>query len=387
MSGRSLSAVVPSGPVRFGPPDAHRRTTVLHAVADDDDVAAVEPVVAALARRPAFRQVLIHAGADSEPSRVAAGVVHRRLAIARGTDLERMAAALVAFEAVLADERPDLVVVIGDDDPIVAAAMAAAKQGIAVARLGAGRRSFDWTCSDEVNRTVIDRLSDTLLTTCERASANLRDEGVPDGRIHAVGNTRVDVVRARESRARATAAWRAHGVPEHGYTLVALRRPESVGSPERAERLAAALGQLTRIAGVILLGHPRTRAMLETGSAQAALAEAGVRSAEPRGPLHALSLLAGAGAIVTDAVPVAEEASALGVRCYSLLRTTPSTVTLTHGTNVLLGDDPSALGFVRPTGCAPTPALIPLWDGRAGERVADALTANHTLSLAHAAQR
>jgi UDP-N-acetylglucosamine 2-epimerase (non-hydrolysing) len=383
-----MTTLVPIRPTRVDAPDGAARTTVLHAVGDDDDLVALEPVVAALAHRPSLRQVVVHAGPEAEAARAtSAGAVHRWLGIASGTDVEQTAAALLAFEAVLRDERPDLVVVTGDDDAIVAAAIAAAKQRIAVARLGAGRRCWDWTRPDEVNRTVIDRLSDTLLTFCDGAASNLRDEGVPDGRIHAVGNTRIDVLRRRESHARAAAAWAAHGVSVHDYTLVALQRPATVGSPERAQRIAAALGELGRVAEVLLLAHARTRPMLETGAAAMTLAEAGVRTVAPNGHLHALSLLAGAGAIVTDADPVEEQASALGVRCYTLLRTTPSTVTLTHGTNVLLGDDPSAITAARPTGRAPTPALIPLWDGRAGERVAHALAANHTLARSHAAQR
>ena len=363
-------------------------TTVLHAVADDDDLIAVEPVVAALARRPSLRQVVVHAEADAAPVGVAqASAVHRGLDVTGGTDLQRTAVALVAFESVLRDERPDLLVLAGDDDVIVAAGLAAAKHGIAIARLGAGRRSWDWTRADEVNRTVIDRLADTLLTYCHGAASTLRNEGVPDGRIHAVGNTRIDMLRRHQPRARAAAAWLAHGVRRHEYTLVSLQRPDNLSSPERVERIAVALGELSRVAAVILLAHPRTRPMLHGSAARASLLEAGVRIVAPRDRLHALSLLAGAGAIVTDAAAVEEEASALGVRCYTLLRATASTITLTHGTSMRLGADPCAIASARPTGRAPTPALIPLWDGRAGERVADALTANHTLAHAHAAQR
>ena len=298
-----------------------------------------------------------------------------------GTPAERTAATLTAFESVLFEEQPDLVLVCGDDDSALAAALAAAKLTIAVAHLGSGMRSWDWTRPEEINRSVIDRLSDTLFTSFAEANDNLAHEGVPTGRVHAVGSTRVDVLRRCEAGARRRAAWRAYGVEEGGYTLVALRRGDALRATGRLELLASSLGDLARSCDVLLLDHEDTRDVLQSERATALLSAAGVRCVgSAPSYVETLSLECGAGAIVTDTCSVQEEATALGIRCYTLLDATPSTVTLTHGTNVLLGEDAAGLRAALPTGCDPTPAAIPLWDGRAAERVADVLVANFTLS-------
>jgi UDP-N-acetylglucosamine 2-epimerase (non-hydrolysing) len=386
MSVGSPTNVVPLRPTRPDGPDGRpSRTTVLHVVASSDDLIEIAPVVAALDRRPSFRQVVVHAEADPGlllPIKL--GGAHHRLDIAAGSQAERTAAALVSFDALLREESPGIVVVAGDDDFALAAALAAAKQQIAIARLGSGRRCWDWTLTDEVNRTLIDRLADTLFTVSDDAGVNLLGEGVPDGRIHFVGNTRIDMLRSLEQRARSLAVWFAHGAVEHGYTLVALERPDSVEDPQRLERILFALGELTATAPLLLLQHPRTRAALEREKVQAMLAAGDIRSVAPASYVEGLSLKAGAGAIVTDAGVVQEEASALGVRCYTIQQTTAYTITLTHGTNILLGDDPGAIASVQPSHTAPTPAAIPLWDGRTAERIADALAANYTLAVAYA---
>jgi UDP-N-acetylglucosamine 2-epimerase (non-hydrolysing) len=304
-----------------------------------------------------------------------------------GTPTERTAATLISFESVLFEEQPDLVIVSGDDDAALAAALAAAKLTIAVAHLGSGTRSWDWTRPEEINRSVIDRLSDALFTSFTEASENLAHEGIPAERVHAVGSTRVDVLRRSHSRARRRAAWRAYGVEEGRYTLVALRRGDSLREPGRLDQLTSALGDLARTCDVLLLGHEATRDVLQSERATALLSAAGVQCVEASSYLDALSLECGAGAIVTDACSVQEEATALGIRCYTLLDATPNTITLTHGTNVLLGADAAELHAALPTCADPTPAAIPLWDGRAAERVADVLVANFRLSTVESQRR
>jgi UDP-N-acetylglucosamine 2-epimerase (non-hydrolysing) len=368
-------------PMRPAPP-ALLHTTVVHAVADHDQLVDVAPVIAALERRGGFRQVVVHAGTASQgtPATDEMTCVHRWLGMDGETPATRTAAMLTAFEAVLFEEQPELVVVSGDDDAALAAALAAAKLTIAVAHLGSGMRSWDWTRPEEINRSVIDRLSDTLFTSFAEASENLAHEGIPAERVHAVGSTRVDFLRRCQARARSRAVWREYGVEEGHYTLVALRRGDLLRAPGRLDQLTAALGDLARNCDVLLLSHEGTRETLASERATALLSAAGVRCVDAASYADALSLAAGAGAVVTDTCSVQEEATALGVRCYTLLNATPITVTLTHGTNVLLGEDPAELRAALPTCADPTPAAIPLWDGRAAERVADILVANFTLS-------
>ena len=357
--------------------------TVVHAVAGDEDLVELASVVAALARRPAFRQILVHGGATVDLVHGAnLDRVHHPLATCAGSPAERTAAALVAVDAILREERPAFVVIAGDDDLALAAATASAKRQIAIARLGGGKRSWDWTNDQEINRTVIDRLSDALFAASDAAVGNLRDEGIPDGRIHFVGSTRIDTLRRLEAHARAQAVWKAHGAERQSYILVTLERPETVEPSMQLPRIASALGKLSDGAPVLLLHQPATHDLLEDPAARSLLAEANVRTVGPLRYLEALSLKAGAGAIVTDADAVQEEACALGVACFTLARATASTVTLTHGTNSLLGSDPAAIAEVQPARREPTPAAIPMWDGHAGERVASALLANYTLAPA-----
>jgi UDP-N-acetylglucosamine 2-epimerase (non-hydrolysing) len=374
------------------PPDpGGARSTVVHAVGTRPDLVKMAPVIAALARRGAFRQVVVDTGRDADAA-LAAGVradlgvaePDHRLELGAGTQAEETAAALTGFERLLVAERPELVLVAGETNASLGCALAAAKLEIAVAHLEAGLRTWDWTSPEEINRVLVDRLSDTLFTHSAEATENLMAEGVADGRIHAVGSTTVDALRACEVRARARGAWLPLGLREREYVLVSLQHPSNVDDRARLERIVIALAGLAEHVPVLLPLDPTIAERLEACDGLATLDAAGVRRTGPLGYLDFLSLQAGAGSIVTDSGAVQEEASALGVCCYTLRATTERPVTLTHGTNVLLGDDPDAIAGVRPSPWAPTPCAIPMWDGRAAERAADALVANYALAGAHA---
>jgi UDP-N-acetylglucosamine 2-epimerase (non-hydrolysing) len=292
---------------------------------------------------------------------------------------------LSAFEKVLLDVEPDVVLVAGDVNSTLACALAASKLGIAIAHLEAGLRSFDWSMPEEVNRVLTDRLADVLLAHSPEAVDNLEAEGICPGRVYNVGNTMIDSLRRCERRARELRAWDKVGMAERSYVLVTLHRPSNVDDPQRLQQIVAGLVGLAENAPVVFPIHPRTRARLAEDGGLKRLEDAGVACIEPVAYLEFLSLQAGAGAIVTDSGGVQEEASALGVSCFTFRPNTERPITLTHGTNVLLGEDPAEIADVRPSPHPPTPCAIPLWDGHAGERVADALVANYVLSLGTAA--
>jgi UDP-N-acetylglucosamine 2-epimerase (non-hydrolysing) len=295
------------------------------------------------------------------------------LDVGSGSHGEQTGRVLIAFERVLLERRPDLVVVAGDVNSTLACALAATKLGIPVAHLEAGLRSDDWTMPEEVNRVLTDRMADLLLTHSPEAEENLASEGVDGARVRYVGNTMIDSLRRLEPAARRRAAWRGLGVRRHEYVLVTLHRPSNVDDPARLGAIVDALVALGKRAPVVFPVHPRTRERLRAGSGLRRLAAARVSCVAPAGYLDFLSLQGAAGAVVTDSGGVQEEASALGVPCYTFRANTERPVTLSHGTNVLLGEDPAEIAAVRPTGHPPTPSAIPLWDGHAGERVADAL--------------
>ena len=372
-----------------GTPEARtsdERTTIAHVVGARPNFVKMAPVIAALEQRQAFHQVIVHTGqhydsrmSDEVLADLDFPVVDRFLGVGSGTHGVQTAKVLSEFEKVLLEIRPEVVVVAGDVNSTLACALAASKLGIAVAHVEAGLRSFDWSMPEEVNRVLTDRLADTLFTHSPEASDNLQAEGIGAGRVHYVGNTMIDSLRRCEKRARAMKAWTKVAVRERSYVLVTLHRPSNVDDPARLMAIVEGLVSLATHAPVVFPVHPRTRARLAEDGALSRLEGAGVSCIEPLAYLEFLSMQAGAGAIVTDSGGVQEEASALGVSCYTFRPNTERPITLTHGTNSLLGEDASEIAEVRPSTHAPTPCAIPLWDGHAGERVADALVANYAL--------
>jgi UDP-N-acetylglucosamine 2-epimerase (non-hydrolysing) len=362
------------------------RTTIVHVIGARPNFVKMAPVVAALERREVFRQLVVHTGQHYD-RRMSDEILadldfpepDRFLGVGSGTHGVQTAKVLSEFEKVLLETTPDLVLVAGDVNSTLACALAASKLGIAVGHVEAGLRSFDWSMPEEVNRVLTDRLSDTLFTHSPEAADNLLVEGIGPGRVHFVGNTMIDSLRRCEKRARALAAWAAVGMEERAYVLVTLHRPSNVDDPVRLTAIVDGLVGLAAHASVVFPIHPRTRTRLAEDGGLARLEGAGVACIEPVGYLEFLSLQGGAGAIVTDSGGVQEESSALGVSCFTFRPNTERPVTLTHGTNVLLGDDAEEIAEVRPSPHPPTPCAIPLWDGHAADRVAEVLVANYAL--------
>lgn len=361
-------------------------STIVHAVGARPNFVKMAPVIAALERSGGFRQVVVHTGqhydqklSDDILADLDFPAPDRFLGVGSGSHAEQTAKVLLEFEKVLLDVEPVCVVVAGDVNSTLACALAASKLNIPVAHVEAGLRSGDWSMPEEINRVLTDRLSDVLFTHSPEAEDHLSAEGICAGRVHYVGNTMIDSLRRCEKRALARRPWQAAGVTRGEYVLVTLHRPSNVDEPERLGGIVDGLVDLARRAPVVFPIHPRTRARLARDGGLERLAAAGVDCIEPVGYVEFLGLQAGAGAVVTDSGGVQEETSALGVTCFTFRPNTERPVTLTHGTNVLLGDDPADLAAVTPSPFGPTPCAIPLWDGHAGERVAEALVANYAL--------
>lgn len=362
----------------------------MHVVGARPNFVKMAPVIEAMARRDAA-QFVVHTGqhydqrmSDEMLSDLQFPEPDLFLGIGSGTHGAQTARALAEFEQVLIERRPELVVVAGDVNSTLACALAAVKLGIRVAHVESGLRSGDWTMPEEVNRVLTDRLSDLLFTHSPEAEGHLLAEGLAAERIHSVGNTMIDSLRKFEGPARERAKWQELGLDETDYVLITLHRPSNVDDPARLNRLVDELAVLARRAASIFPIHPRTRAQLESTGRLQELEAAGLRCVEPLGYLDFLSLELGAGAVLTDSGGVQEETSALGVRCYTLRPNTERPVTITQGTNVLLGDDPARIAEVEPSRHPAAPCLIPLWDGHAGDRIAALLAADSSaLTLAH----
>jgi UDP-N-acetylglucosamine 2-epimerase (non-hydrolysing) len=369
------------------------QSTVVHVVGARPNFIKMAPVISALQDRGVFRQVLVHTGQHYD-RRMSDEILadldfpepDHFLAVGSGAHGEQTAKVLAAFERVLMDVEPTFVVVAGDVNSTLACALAASKLGIPIAHVESGLRSFDWTMPEEINRVLTDRLSDLLFTHSPEGLENLRAEGVEESRVHFVGNTMIDSLRRCERRARMRQVAMGLGIEPGSYILVTLHRPSNVDDPVRLRGIVDGLVELASAQPVIFPIHPRTRARLAAEGDLERLEAAGAHCIEPVGYLDFLSLQADAGAVVTDSGGVQEETSALGVPCYTFRANTERPITITHGTNTLLGDDPSELGSIRVAGWAPTPSAISLWDGRASERLADVLVANYALCAAPAVQ-
>ncbi|HEU4599811.1 MAG TPA: UDP-N-acetyl glucosamine 2-epimerase, partial [Solirubrobacterales bacterium] len=249
--------------------------------------------------------------------------------------------------------------------------LTAVKMGIPVAHIESGLRSFDMTMPEEVNRIVADRFAEWLFLHSEEAIENLRAEGVPDERMHFVGNTMIDTLRALEDRFRSRETARGLGLEPGSYLLVTLHRPALVDGPLLTETVSQ-LASLAREMPVVFPVHPRTRKMMEGLEPD----HPGLLLTDPLGYLDFLSLLADAGAVLTDSGGIQEETTYLGIPCFTLRDNTERPVTLRAGTNALLGLDPAAIAGI-PTALAeqgPAPTEPPpLWDGRAARRIADVI--------------
>jgi UDP-N-acetylglucosamine 2-epimerase (non-hydrolysing) len=367
------------------------RGAIVHVAATRADATALVAVVPAVRRRTAVAQVLLYAGPgscaewDVEELTGAMSALRRLpLDVEAGSHAVQTASALTGGEVYLAELEPSVVVVPGSSNVALGCALAAAKLGVPVARLDAGVREHDWQAPLEVNRVLMDTMADTLFAPTHDAEANLAGEGGRGSRVRVVGSTTVAAAVAGAQDALGRAAWATHGMARGGYVYVTLARPSNVEHDERLARIVEAVAALAQRAPVILSLQPAALERLRPMGDEHRLRQAGVLSLPPLGYADHLSLLAGAGAIVTDSGGAQEEASAVGVPCFTLGATTEHAMTLTHGTNSLLGADPRDLDAVLPA--APTDAgAFARWHAGAGERVAEELVANYALVRATSA--
>jgi UDP-N-acetylglucosamine 2-epimerase (non-hydrolysing) len=259
-----------------------------------------------------------------------------------------------------------------------ACALAAVKVGVPVAHIEAGLRSRDWTMPEEINRVVTDALSDLLFTTSRDAGENLRREGVDPRTIHFVGNTMIDTLRRFERAARERPVLQELGLEASGFILVTLHRPSNVDDARDLARLVRLLTEIADRLPAVFPLHPRTRKGLgEEGLLPALEAHPRLRLLPPLGYLDFLGLMSNARAVVTDSGGVQEETTALGVACLTVRPNTERPVTVSEGTNLIVSEDAgqilACLDRFLGAEIALAGRMPEHWDGRAGDRIVDAL--------------
>ena len=346
----------------------------------------IKPVMDALEARGA-EVILVHTGQHYDPAMsevLFADLGLRRadhfLGAGSGTHAVQTSRVMTAFEPLAADLAPDVVVVVGDVNSTLACALVAAKLGIPLAHVEAGLRSGDRSMPEEINRIVTDRLSDYLFAPSADAVANLRAEGCLPEQIHLVGNVMVDTLLANADRAAGRGTLAALGLRPGQYGLVTLHRPANVDDPAVLGALLSALAEISFSCPLVLPAHPRVNGQLRSFGLPAS-----VRIVPPLGYLDFVALEASARLVLTDSGGVQEETTVLGVPCLTLRDSTERPITLTEGTNRLVGREPDRIiRAAREVMAAPPPPprRPALWDGRAGQRIAAALVEGHRAPLA-----
>jgi len=359
----------------------------VHVVGVRPNFMKIAPLMGALGRHAEVEQSLVHTGQHYDPKMSQVffddlGIPHPDVNLGIGSEQQesQTGTMMIALERLFSEVHPDCVVVVGDVNSTMAAALVSVKLGITCAHVEAGLRSFDRSMPEEINRLVTDRVADLLLTPSADADENLLAEGVPEAAIHRVGNVMIDTLLSHLGRAKRRPALDAVGVEPGAYALATLHRPSNVDDPAVLQSLLGALEWIQERIAVVFPLHPRTRRRLEEFSLlERAEAMPNLELTEPFGYLDFLALTASAKLVLTDSGGLQEETTVLGIPCLTLRACTERPVTVSVGTNTVVGSDRKRIqDAVREilAGRGKTGSVPELWDGRAGQRAADVLIDN-----------
>jgi len=348
---------------------------IFHIVGARPNFMKVAPVLSALKGRQNVTQTLVHTGqhydinmSDVFFQQLGIPEPDVNLSVGSGSHAKQTAEIMVRLEPVVLERQPDIVLVYGDVNSTVATALVCAKLGVRVGHVEAGLRSFDRTMPEEVNRLVTDQLADMLFTPSEDGDENLRHEGIPAEKIFRVGNVMIDSLVRLLPAARKT---KSDGLTEK-YALVTLHRPANVDDSATLKSILESLLEVNRDLTVVFPAHPRTRKRIEDFGLNAGQ----LRLLDPCPYVDFLALQSRATVVITDSGGIQEETTYLGVPCLTMRENTERPITVSMGTNVLVGRDRNKLHEQVSrvlAGKSKKGTVPPLWDGHAGDRIADIL--------------
>jgi UDP-N-acetylglucosamine 2-epimerase (non-hydrolysing) len=357
---------------------------LVHVVGARPNFMKVAPVLRAGEAAGGLTQVLVHTGQHYDPAMsesffrdLELPQPDENLGVGSGSHAEQTARIMLGFEAVLDRHRPDWVVVYGDVNSTIACALVASKKSTRIAHVEAGLRSRDRGMPEEINRILTDQLADLLLTPSRDGNANLAAEGIPAERVRLVGNVMVDTLLRLRDKAAARAMPESLGLGTGAYAFVTLHRPSNVDDPAVLKELLGALDDLGRRMPVVFAVHPRTRRRITEFNLEAP--NGAVRMLDPLGYLETVSLVDRAALVLTDSGGLQEETTVLGVPCLTARPTTERPITVLEGTNRLVESRRRAINaevedlLTRRAAGSYHPGRPEGWDGRAGERVIEAL--------------
>ncbi|HEV2224900.1 MAG TPA: UDP-N-acetylglucosamine 2-epimerase (non-hydrolyzing) [Candidatus Acidoferrales bacterium] len=345
----------------------------------------IAPLMHEMKRHPEVEPLLIHTGQHYDDKlndiffrQMGIPLPDVNLEVGSGSHAVQTAEILKLVEPVLIDQQPDVVLVVGDVNSTIAVSLAAVKLGMRVAHVEAGLRSFDRSMPEEINRILTDALADYLFVTEEDAVENLLREGRPRESIFFVGNVMIDSLRYFLPLAQQSLVGEELGLVTDSswrdFAILTLHRPSNVDSLDKLREIMSALDSIAAQLPVIFPVHPRTAQRLLQGGI---VHHPDLRLIEPMGYLDFLCLLSRAALVLTDSGGIQEETTALGVPCLTLRENTERPITITQGTNVLVGTDPEKIVVAARKSIASKASarpLPPLWDGHAAERIVDTLS-------------
>ena len=350
---------------------------IFHIVGARPNFMKVAPVLNALKGSEKVTQTLVHTGQHYDVNmsevffqQLGIPAPDVNLAVGSGTHAKQTAEIMIRLEPVVLERKPDIVLVYGDVNSTVATALVCAKLGVRIGHVEAGLRSFDRTMPEEVNRLVTDQLADMLFTPSEDGDENLLREGITAEKIFRVGNVMIDSLVRLLPAAQKT---RIDGLPDR-YALVTLHRPANVDNSVTLRGLLESLAEVKRDLAVVFPAHPRTRKRIEDFG----LNPGQLLLLDPCPYVDFLGLQSRATVVITDSGGIQEETTYLGVPCLTVRENTERPVTVSMGTNVLVGCDHLKLHaelLKILAGKAKKGTVPPLWDGHAGQRIADILVA------------
>ncbi len=345
----------------------------------------ISPLVSAIKKRKEISHVLVHTGQhyDRAMSRLffdELGIPNPdvNLGVGSASDVGQTARIMVKLEKILAKEKPDLIIVVGDVNSTLAAAITARKCGIKVAHAEAGLRSFDLTMPEETNRILTDHISDFLFTTEESGNRNLINEGIDKNKIFFVGNLMIDTLLKHREKARKSAILKRLGLVSGDYAVLTLHRPGNVDNKKSLKHMLSSIGQIQNKIKVVFPVHPRTlKNIRKFGLGHAIKILKNLIITEPLGYLDFLCLMGNSKFVMTDSGGIQEETTVLGIPCITLRNNTERPVTAEEGTNLLVSANKEkvvkkAMEIIK--GVDVSGKIPKLWDGKAAERIADVIT-------------
>jgi UDP-N-acetylglucosamine 2-epimerase (non-hydrolysing) len=356
-----------------------RPLKIVHIVGARPNFIKISSILRACSKEPRINSLLVHTGQHYSDNMSKAffqdlniPVPDINLEVGSGSHAQQTAEIMIRIEPILLEKQPDAVLVVGDVNSTVACALVAAKMGIKVIHVEAGLRSFDRTMPEEINRILTDAISDLLFVSEPSGLENLKREGINADKVQFVGNVMIDTLEFHREKAAASRILDDLRLQAGGYVVVTLHRPGNVDQDQALTRIVDALIEIQREMKVVFPVHPRTAKQLEMSGLKDRLNNlANILIVEPLGYLDFLKLMSEARLVMTDSGGIQEETTVLGIPCLTVRENTERPVTVTEGTNTVVGTEPARIlksyyASLRERKPSRRPAL---WDGKASDRI------------------